>query len=351
MCKVLAVAGIKPEVAAKKLWTFLIAATPFMSAYDKDGVRYLAQRKEYGLWGEKWLKPEEAWKVRDEAHVKDGLYKEKFKGLLLEERFTKFGVADPMMTHAVLLHARMATCEKSLANVHPFVRGDTALIHNGIIRNDHQLKKITSTCDSECILNEYVDKGVFNDPEAIQAVAKELRGYYACAILTKGQDGKQYLDIFKNTTSQLSATYVEELDSMVFCTNPEIVKETCKELKWSHGASFKVKDETLIRIDAATGDLISKHTFKEGYTWSNVDHDYSNGYEHGYGNYNRAPVTHLPTEEEKKSVLTIVKPPSQEITEEKRAVGPEKTGKSSEKDTDPDLTSDPFHCMGEGYMQ
>ena len=57
MCKVLAVAGIKPEVAAKKLWTFLIAATTFMSAYDKDGVGYVAQSKEYGLCGEKLLKP------------------------------------------------------------------------------------------------------------------------------------------------------------------------------------------------------------------------------------------------------------------------------------------------------
>ncbi len=349
ICKNLFIAGVKPEVASKKLWDFLIAVSPFMSANDRDGLGYAAQSAEYGLWGERWFNPKDAWKYRKTATTEEIRLAAHFKGALTKpDRYNKFGIQDPSKTHAVLLHSRMATCDRTLDNVHPFIRGNTALVHNGVIRNDHLLKKITSTCDSECILNEYVDNGVTEDPNAIQAVAKALRGYYACGILTQGTDGKQYMDIFRNPTARLVCMYVTELDANVFCTTEEIVRNACKALKWTCSSALQFKDEMMIRLDAVTGDLISKHTFQvaseyNSYTPSTYPYQ---------GNHEYSGLNETATADQKKSPsLAIVKALAQ-----KERSGPTKIGKNSMIDmrteavgaSTEDITC-PFYYRGEGY--
>jgi hypothetical protein len=276
MCKNLFVAGVKPEIAKKALWDFLMAATPYMSEYDKDGVGYAAQSSTFGLWGERWRYPESAWRFRPSEEASKSLIS-RFKGALGDELiYNEFGTFDPEGTHAVILHARMATCGKTMANVHPFIRDNTALIHNGVISNTEELKQITSTCDSECILNSYVDREVSVDPENIQKVADDLRGYYACGVLTKDKDGRQILDVFRGSSASLWACEVKELDCVVFCTKKEIVEAACKDLGWTVTCAFSLKDEQLIRLDAVTGEVLSVTKFKEGSRWN---------YNAGYGNY------------------------------------------------------------------
>jgi len=319
MCKNLYIAGIKPEVSKKLLWDFMFAVTPFISSWDKDGLGYAAMGRE-GIWGERWLNPKDAWKYRKVWSEEDAKTSKYYRGALAAEpRFNEFGKADTTHTSAIMLHARMATCVKNLSNTHPFVRDNVALIHNGVIGNHADLEKLTSTCDSEVILNSYFKHDIANKPDDIQKVMDDIRGYYSCGLLSTNTEGKQHLDIFRNSTASMHAYYVKELDAVVFCTKSDIIRETCKKLGWSYGNTFTFKDEIMVRIDCTTGQPISTHGFthKYGYTsnWTGNS---------AVGESRTTPTTTTDGETEKKSLhaLTIVKglSTSQEETEEQRAM-------------------------------
>jgi hypothetical protein len=264
MCKVLAVAGIKKE-NTEKLWDFMVAVTPYMAQNDKDGVGYAAVSKE-GIFGERWLFPKDAWKLRNKFTKKEEEIIKEYNGALkCDQRYNSFGkIGSYEDATAVVLHTRMATCAKGIENTHPFVSADgkTALIHNGVISNASRLTNLTSTCDSECILNEYKSFDVSNVPEAISLVAGKLEGYFACPVLTIDNNGNQYLDIFKETTARLVATYIPQLDAMVFCTNMDIIKSVCKDLKWKWRSFFTVEAGKMIRLNAVTGSVVGTYEFK-----------------------------------------------------------------------------------------
>ncbi len=276
-------AGIKPD-KEKLMWKFLMKSTPYMTNFDKDGVGYAALGSD-GLWGERWRYPGEAWLdesrkiyTKEDAEVED-----KFKGVVDKDiNYNEFASSDKAGANrgnfAVIYHSRMATCDKTLENVHPFVRDNTALIHNGVIRNADQLKLITSTCDSESILNEYVEQDVTNDPDKIQDVAKVLQGYYGCAVLTTDKKGKNYLDIFREG-AMIYMSYIEELGTAVYCTSNDIIKNTCKDLGFHYGHMFKLKENIMIRVDAETGLKVMSRKFTP-WTWSGSKGGSSNMGEH-----------------------------------------------------------------------
>jgi len=263
MCKILAIAGIKSSNVTKA-WKFVAAVTPYLSANDKDGVGYAAQTRN-GLFGERWISPKDAFKYRKPFLREDQNLLDTFRGSLTgTSRYNSFGtpVENKDEMHAIILHARMATCGVSLDNTHPFVRDNTALIHNGVIRNTPSLTNITSTCDSECILNEYITQDVPNNPEAIDLVTDPLVGYYACAVLTTDDKGKQYLDLFRDDQmATLYAIYVKELQTVVFCTKPEIIRAALKDLKWKSGSTLRVEPGRMLRVDAVTGEFLSMWEF------------------------------------------------------------------------------------------
>jgi hypothetical protein len=339
------VAGVKPE-NTKKLWDFLIKVTPHMAEYQRDGVGYAALSSETGLWGERWLYPRDAWKYRKEWSDSDKSVSEKFKNALsAEPRYESFGRISGTKTadtsHAVILHTRTATTPKCLANVHPFVYPveNTALIHNGSISNHEDLMKRYSTCDSEVILNEYVKNGVAEDVKNIQKVADSIRGYYACGVLTKDQSGREYLDIFRGRSAVLYAYYVPELETIVYCTGAATVLAACKELGWKVGSKFTFEDETFLRLDARTGELVTTMKFKVQYgtgsangAWNNYngtrsytpakyddDDYYKNDRRRGNG-YTPAETRDLVDEVDKKKAdraLAVVRNLTEEVMKEK----------------------------------
>jgi glucosamine 6-phosphate synthetase-like amidotransferase/phosphosugar isomerase protein len=155
----------------------------------------------------------------------------------------------------------MATCGKGIENTHPFVQGETALIHNGVINNAHMLKNVTSTCDSETILNEYIDRDVAGNPDSIQGVADALRGYYACGVVTKA-NGRQVVDIFKDARANLVVGYVKALGAYVYCTTEEILRKTARACGMTVGSVSRVNAGYHIRIDAVTGEVLFAKRFK-----------------------------------------------------------------------------------------
>jgi hypothetical protein len=231
-----------------------------MTAEDKDAVGYASFRD--SLYGERWVNPTMALDKRPSR----SLGKLSTSTTLIEdERYNSFG--KPQVNHAssLILHARFATCDGGISNAHPFVSqdGKTALIHNGVI-DTRGLDYITSTCDSEGILNEYVKHDVRNIPENIQKVVNKINGVYACAVLTEDDNGKKYLDLFRNNQyASLYTCYIDELGTNVFSTIPEIIENTVYDLGWHMDSMFQVANNSFIRFDAVTGLILEEFEVKK----------------------------------------------------------------------------------------
>jgi hypothetical protein len=259
MCKVMVLAGIVPE-KQKAAWSFLTSSVPFMTKQDKDGLGYAAASGGR-LFGERWVNPKDAFKKRVALSPRGEAMRAALKGAMrVSESYNSFGNVSTT-AQAVTLHSRMATCGKGLTNTHPFVSGDTSLIHNGVITNVSELTQVTSTCDSETILNEYVKFDIMGQPGRIQELARALQGYYACAVITKDSTGRQVVDIFKDTRAQLCVGYVEELGAWVYCTTEGILRATAKAAKMTVTECHAIAAGFLIRLDAVTGEVLQVEEF------------------------------------------------------------------------------------------
>lgn len=275
MCKILTVVGMpnNPKKIANA-WKLVQASLPYMTANDKDGVGYAAYSRSTGLFAERWLNPRDAFLNRTTGNVSDVRLRKMLGSAGIGERnYNNEGIITMGDVSCITLHSRMATCAKGLVNTHPFISGDVSLIHNGVISNAKQLTNITSTCDSECILNEYTLQNVDGDPERIQDVADVLDGYYACAVINAA---KKYLDIFRDESATLYATYSDKVGGMVVCTTQAILRSTFAALKWKVGEVVEVKPGQLIRICLETGTNLATQEFDTSgpattYPISNID--------------------------------------------------------------------------------
>jgi predicted glutamine amidotransferase len=263
MCKVMMISGVKDS---DKLWKFMYAAAPHLTEDDPHGFGYAAVSATTGLFGQKWVNPDDAFVVDRYSDADKTMIANLGVSIEVPDRtktYAEFGTHGADI-HTAVLHGRFSTNTISIENTHPFVIGSgdtsTALIHNGVISNTHVLKNITSTCDSECILNLYSDSAVATQPSEIQRVADMLSGWYACAVITK-LNGAWIMDIFKETASKLFVTWVNELNAAVFCTTEEILYKTCKDAKMTYGTVFEVKADNLTRIECVTGKVIHQEAF------------------------------------------------------------------------------------------
>lgn len=254
MCKVMIIPKINEKHKTKTV-EFIKEMGKEISRANTDGLGYAAIDKDGSLFGERWLKNYQAFDNKKVKHF------EKFSKAIEDfnggETYNSFG-DDPSLNKAtaVTLHTRFATSAKGMANTHPFFdpEFDTSLIHNGVINNDNDFKKKLSTCDSEAILTNYLDCGVNQDPSLIQNVADALRGYYACGIFSRDNDGARILDVFKGNHASLYLQRVPELDIDVFCTSDVDVRDVCRKMGLEVTDAFKIKEGRLMRFIG--GELI-----------------------------------------------------------------------------------------------
>ena len=267
MCKVLMTIGIKRNKRVSNT-KFLMASLPYMSKTDNDGIGYVACDGD-NMWGERWLTNKNAFKTKAihsdvSLRIKDWLGEAAENN---EKEYNSFG-SESMLKDAtsILLHTRKATCAKNITNTHPFVIGDTALIHNGIIKNDEKIlanfkSKRISTCDSESILQEYLYSGVNLDIAQIKNVGDMLDGWYVAGVVSKDKNGRQIVDVFKCDHSNLHLAFIKELDSAVLCTTMDIIEKTCKDAKMTILGHTSVKGGFITRYDAKTGEKLAQHEF------------------------------------------------------------------------------------------
>lgn len=264
MCKIAAVAGIKKS-KMDETWMFLELLGQVMSTFNRDGLGYAAIGRDKKLFGEKWLFNNSAF--RDP-------YSNKTMAKILEdlkdvvrpiETYGFFGEkVDREEAASVILHARAATTGGvSIKNTHPFLnkqdKPTMALIHNGGISNHQRLTKKFSECDSETILHEYIDAKVNENVDNVQAMANNLVGWYACALLN-AEAPEPYLDIFTDGTP-IHTAYIEELGVFVFSTQGVDIMEIAKSLDLHAYSLSRMRGDTLIRFNAMTGKPMASKRF------------------------------------------------------------------------------------------
>lgn len=292
MCKVLGVAGVSEKNRGDVI-KFLKAVTPKLCTVERDGFGYAAIDASGNVFGEKWLEPEHAWLKRiKRKHLPavevtpkvDKPVLDQFESILENYApmyhqpappiYDTFGERKLGEAVAFVLHSRFGTNgSKKIEHVHPFVAQETAMVHNGIVYNDDAFFKVTD-CDSEVLLHLYNERIVNMDCRGIEEALEDVQAYLACLVLSQTIDAKDnmvpILDIFK-ADAQLSLVHVHELGVTFFCTEGRIVIETCKELGLSSSRAFNMQDEVLVRLHAATGEILEKEefsfngTYKYGY--------------------------------------------------------------------------------------
>lgn len=271
MCKIAIISGITDETT-KMTWELMKKLSKEMTRNDDEGFGYAAIDGNGKLFGERWYDPKDAFHNRDSSMRFHNDLIKKYKGMLKgkEPIHNSFGEVHENSLRTVIIHARKATCERSIRNTHPFVIGDTALIHNGVIRNTTELENKVSTCDSECILNEYIKYKVSDDLKSIQKVADKLEGYYACGVISKTSKGQVIVDIFRDKAAKLEAYFVKELNTVIFATpgfsdSYGSVPSACKDSGLTITDRYEVSEAFALRMDAMTGEVLDGTAYDSTY--------------------------------------------------------------------------------------
>lgn len=279
MCKIAVISNITDETS-DNAWKFIKQMSKDMTFSDDDGFGYAAMGQDGKLFGERWKNVKECFSVNKSASLMSQEVITKFKGFLKTKpsvlTYNSFGEVNDKPLRSAILHARKATSPNVFENVHPFISGDTVLIHNGVIHNTQELVMKTSTCDSETILHEYLKQDVVNDMNNIQRVADHLQGYYACGVFSKQRDGRLILDVFRDSGAKLHAYFIQELNSIVIATPTSYssynndapygpVPSACRSLNFTIVDHYEVEESTITRIDALTGEVIETMSFDSTY--------------------------------------------------------------------------------------
>jgi len=255
----------------------LIAKMSDIMTRDKshrDGTGYAAIDSEGRLFGERWLKFDDAFKSRQEHSDKDGQTIGKYQGFLKKEKvYNSFGEVNLDDIRSITLHTRLATSSKGIVNCHPFVENDTSVIHNGIIYNSALMRQGYSTCDSEAVLTSYNDNNVGSDFELFTKVGASLTGYYALGIYSRDFKGRRTLDIVRSMSADLIAAQIEGV-GLVFTSLQSQLASACLELKITIESIYEVERGAIVRIDPLTGEVSGTQDFlesveKKDTTWYN----------------------------------------------------------------------------------
>lgn len=259
MCKIMIIPHVNNETRDNAIkFTEAMAKVMSEDKSHQDGLGYAAIDSQGNLFAERWLNNSQAFSNRAgrNANLND------YSGFI-QFNYNKFGDVRLDDMSAITLHTRLATSGKGLLNCHPFIENDTSVIHNGVISNAFDFRIEQSTCDSESILTQYTDNGVGHDYELFNKVSTQLDGYYACGIFSRDSDGGRVLDIVKSSSAQLVATYVDELQCVVFTSVEYQLKKGLDACGFKHNAVYSVNPSSMVRIDPLKNRVIGVTSFSE----------------------------------------------------------------------------------------
>lgn len=264
MCRLLLMTAIKDANLAEQ---FMREAKVPMSVGNNMGIGYSAVKSDGSFFTERWHDNEKFMDRNTVRSAEIARELEKYKLMLssytnLDQNYSLFGNADMSDMTTITMHTRFATCGREFMNTHPFVDGDTSLVHNGVIYNANSLKlnKI-STCDSEVALQAYINNNVGKELNNAQTWLDTLSGYWAFGILSRDTSGTRILDIIRND----AWLYYSEVRGLgvVFATTQDIISSSATKLGLEFTKPEVIKDNKLFRFNAVTGDLLAQVELKD----------------------------------------------------------------------------------------
>lgn len=184
---------------------------------DRDGFGYAVNTVDGEIWGERTMTP-----FSFDAMVPDVDGKTKKLPIVsprLSNRFGPVGCEDNL---SFIAHGRLSTNKISLANTHPFLSENVALVHNGVVSDPNKAAGPRKTsCDTEILLNLW-------EQNEITAIEENAGGYYAIAILDRlGQ-----LHIVKDDCAMLYVAFSPTAESYLIATTAEIIRDIASRMKW-----------------------------------------------------------------------------------------------------------------------
>jgi predicted glutamine amidotransferase len=215
MCKLLGIFDIENRNNAE---AFMAAALPAMTEHDRDGLGIM-RLGENGVHIKRWVGVPTRF-TEAAFSPKLALYRD-----ALSPRFNEAGTPSENVEF-IGVHSRLATCGISLQNTHPFYLEGTALMHNGVIPNPGRYRQMVSSCDSEALLSQYLDKGVKDRPEVLGEALSGLGGSFACLVA----NNNGVVDIWRDNKSTLVMAEVAGVGTVV-CTTVGIIYDACKKTK------------------------------------------------------------------------------------------------------------------------
>lgn len=267
MCKV-AMVGKVDDQNRSDVWVFMQLLGELMSEGNTDGLGYAAFDKQGNIFGEKWLINKMAFK--------DLTLGKSFNMVKTDRIYQNFGNVVRDEAQGIILHTRMATCERGIQNTHPFVdnidKPTIAIIHNGMIWNDQMFKKKYSTCDSEVIAHLYKENEVPLDLTNLNKFTTKMNGWYTVLTLAKDANGTLVMDAFSDT-GRLGSYYIRELGTRVYSTRADDVYKVAKELGMTPASKEEMNRNTAFRINVLTGEQITHTTFKNQDTYSDYNYE------------------------------------------------------------------------------
>lgn len=260
MCKVMILKGIQDSAMALD---FMKGVADNMSQYNTDGIGYSAVNSKNEMFMEKWHNNKQFLDTDTVIDAETLKVLEPFKNRIpfVNLNYTNHGTVTRGDLRTVTMHTRYATCGKTFENTHPFIEGDTSLIHNGVIRNADELKlNKNSTCDSENALQLYKNLNINleTNPDNIQSFIDQLKGYWAFAFLSRDADNQYMLDVVREGAPLYWALIPEMgVNCAVIATTKEIIETGIKALSLPQREEINLLAESNYhRFNAVTGEFI-----------------------------------------------------------------------------------------------
>jgi predicted glutamine amidotransferase len=221
----------------KNLDATLLKVRDLVCEANRDGFGYSISYKS-NLFSEKFIKPE------DFVGLNKTLLHDKMMLPVFDNSHSLSHGSHGDRPLAITAHGRTSTNWKGdVEYSHPFVKGDNAFIHNGVVDvpRSHQFDLMTDN-DSEYLANVYWKQG-------INGLSK-ISGYFA--FMNLKLNGK--LEVVRDNTASLYAAYVPDLDTYVFATTEGMITRLCTFLDVQ---CTKVSPVTAMRYFTVQGSKIN----------------------------------------------------------------------------------------------
>lgn len=225
--------------------------------YEKDGFGYAIQGIN-GVYGEKFIgKTNEFETLWFNKTNQAFMPQEKF---LINRKNQAFG-KQSKANGGALFHGRTSTNKLGFKNTHPIAKHGWTLIHNGVVTDHGPKYPMITDNDTEHLVERLATGG-------IDSLSKNLTGYYAFGAF----DPKGQLHIGRDSTARLFMAKIPELETLIFATTQDLIKDFCDTFEYERTIIETVKDDIYMIFDN-NGNIVNTHFF-ESRGWD----DYSSGY-------------------------------------------------------------------------